>query len=192
MTIDREAILKADAANGARALAAAKPKADTITRLRAPPDPKKDRDWWRKLPAMRIERPGLTDRAEARLACDGTNLYVVFDVTDATPWRQRGQGLHPPVQDGDAVDIQSPRARRRRRQTVGVAAGDLRIVFAPLEGKPAAVLMRPIDPAAPKDRQVNYHSPVGDKTFDRVEVLADAQVAVAVQTGRYHLERSCR
>jgi hypothetical protein len=49
-------------------------------------------------------------------------------------------------------------------------------------------LMRPIDPDAPKDRQVKYHSPVGDKTFDRVEVLPDAQVTVATQTGRYHLE----
>jgi ABC-type antimicrobial peptide transport system ATPase subunit len=48
--------------------------------------------------------------------------------------------------------------------------------------------MRPIDPTAPKDRQVIYRSPVGDKTFDRVEVLSTAQVKVAVQTGRYHLE----
>jgi hypothetical protein len=33
VTIDHETILRADAANGARALAAARPKAYTITRL---------------------------------------------------------------------------------------------------------------------------------------------------------------
>jgi len=48
--------------------------------------------------------------------------------------------------------------------------------------------MRPVDPTAPKDRQVVYHSPVGDKTFDLVEVLPNAQVTVDVQAGRYHLE----
>jgi 3-mercaptopyruvate sulfurtransferase SseA len=35
---------------------------------------------------------------------------------------------------------------------------------------------------------VKYHSPVGDKTFDRVEVLPDAQVAVTTQAGHYRLE----
>jgi hypothetical protein len=189
VTLDREAILKADAANGARALAAAKPKAYTITRLRAAPDARKDPDWWRKLPVMPIERPGLTEKAEARLACDGTNLYAVFDVTDATPWINEGKDLTRLFKTGDAADIQlatSGGGTAAKRSEV--AAGDVRIVFAPLEGKPAAVLMRPIDPVAPKDRRVTYHSPVGDKTFDRVEVLSAAQVTVTVQTGRYHLE----
>ena len=189
VTIDHETILRADAANGARALAAARPKAYTITRLSAAPDSNKDRDWWRKLPVMPIERPGLTDKAEVRLACDGTNLYAIFEVTDTTPWINEGKDFIRLFKTGDAVDIQlATGVGANAAHRSEVAAGDLRLVFAPLEGKPAAILMRPIDPTAPKDRQVIYHSPVGDKTFDRVEVLSTAQVKVAVQTGRYHLE----
>ena len=160
VTINDETLLRADAANGARALAAARPKAYTITRLSAAPDSNKDRDWWRKLPVMPIERPGLTDKAEARLACDGTNLYAIFEVTDTTPWINEGKDFTRLFKTGDAVDIQlATGGGATAAHRSEVAAGDVRLVFAPLEGKPAAILMRPIDPTAPKDRQVIYHSP---------------------------------
>jgi len=189
VTIDHETILRADAANGVRALAAAKPKTYTITRLSAAPDVGKDRDWWRKLPVMPIERPGLTDKAEVRLACDGTNLYAIFEVNDTTPWINEGKDFTRLFKTGDAVDIQlATGADANAAHRSEVAAGDLRLVFAPLEGKPAAILMRPVDPTAAKESQAIYHSPVGDKKFDRVEVLSAAQVKVGVQTGRYHLE----
>jgi hypothetical protein len=64
----------------------------------------------------------------------------------------------------------------------------VRVTVALLNWKPAAVLLRPRDPAAPPALRVNYHSPVGDRRFDRVEVLSEARVAVTVDRARYRVE----
>jgi len=48
--------------------------------------------------------------------------------------------------------------------------------------------MPPVDAAAPATSKVEYHSPVGEKVFDRVEVLAGAEVAVRTHAGRYAVE----
>lgn len=190
VTLDRRTILAADAENGARALAAAKPKEYIVRRLSAAPTIDGDPREWRELPAMPIGRAGRPARSSAKLARDGENLYVLFDVEDPTPWRNEGKDPTRLFKTGDAVDLQlatTPEltgAKRRREP----GAGDVRIVFAQLAGKPVAVLMKPIDPAAPKDKRVRYHSPVTDKVFDRVEVLAAARVAVRVHGGRYRVE----
>ena len=46
------------------------------------------------------------DKAEVRLACDGTNLYAIFEVTDATPWLNEGKDFTRLFKTGDAVDLQ--------------------------------------------------------------------------------------
>jgi hypothetical protein len=62
------------------------------------------------------------------------------------------------------------------------------VVISQLDGKPIAVLMQPLAPAATTSEAVNYHSPVGDKSFQKVAVLADANVHVKVGSGRYVVE----
>jgi len=187
VVLDQKTILKADAENGARALAAAKPKTYTVRRMASPPTIDGDPREWRDLPTMGIDRQRQPARTTARIAYDSANLYVLFDVADASPWRNEGRDYTRLFKTGDAVDVQlATRGGAEKRRDP--AAGDVRIVLAQLDGKPAAVLMRPIDPGAPKDKRVKYHSPVADKVFDRVEVLADAKVAVRVQSGRYRLE----
>jgi hypothetical protein len=139
---------------------------------------------WNALPALSIARPGLPDHATVRLAYDQTHLYAMFDVTDSTPWRNEGKDFSRLFKTGDAVDIQlgtNPDAPA----ATAPQAGDLRIVISQLNGKPVAVLMQPIDPAAPESAHQKYTSPVGTKSFDRVEVLEDAKVAVNVLEGRY-------
>ena len=184
--LDRPTILKANEANGARALAAAKPKRYTVKKLGGVTVDGDAREW-RALPSMPIHRGGGQARTSARLARDDENLYLLFDVRDPSPWQNEGKDATRLFKTGDAVDLQlatRPGGKKRRDP----AAGDVRVVLSQLAGKPVAVLMRPIDPAADKARRVRYHSPVTDKTFDRVEVLADARVKVKTHTGRYVLE----
>ena len=57
----------------------------------------------------------------------------------------------------------------------------MRLLFAPFEGKPVCLLMKPIDKSAPPDKAYTYRSPVGERHFDRVEILAEAQLAVKVE-----------
>ena len=40
--------------------------------------------------------------------------------------------------------------------------------------------MQPVDPKAPADKKHIYASPVGTRTFDRVEILPDAKVTVVI------------
>ena len=188
--ITREAVLKANEDNGARALAAAKPKEYAIGRLAAGGKIDGDPREWRDRPAMAIDREGAAGRASAKLAWDEAHLYVLFDVRDPSPWKNEGKDPTRLFKTGDAVDLQlatgpeAPGAEKRRDP----AAGDVRIVFAQLDGKPVAVLMGPIDPSAPKAGRVLYHSPVADRTFDRVEPLAAARVAVRASADRYVVE----
>jgi hypothetical protein len=190
VTLDATAILKADAANGARALAAATPKEYAVHAMPARPKIDADPRDWRSIPAMSIARGGGPARTSARLAWDDERLYLFLDVEDPSPWRNEGKDPTRLFKTGDAVDLQlatspeQPGAKKRRDPV----ASDVRVVFSQLEGKCVAVLMKPIDPAAPKERNVRYHSPVGDRTFDRVEVLAEAKVAVRVLAGRYRVE----
>lgn len=172
---------QAEKDNAARTATAAQAAAGTIARMSGVPKPGDDAAW-SKVPAMKIEK--LPNRGTAKLACDGNNLYILFDVADPTPWRNEGKDATRLFKTGDAVDVQLGHGGKRTK----VEAGDLRIVIAPLNGKPAAVLMRAVDPAAGQDQRVVYHSPVGDKVFDRVEVLTAAQVSVKTTGQGYRVE----
>jgi hypothetical protein len=122
-----------------------------------------------------------------RLAWDSQNLYAPFDVQDTSPWQHEGKDYKRLFKTGDAVDVHLGPAWRDkpRRQP---AAGDRRMLFAPLNGRPAAVLMAPVDEAAPAAQKVTYTSPVGAKAFDRVAVLDEAAVDVHTGDRGYRLE----
>jgi hypothetical protein len=138
---------------------------------------------WDGLVTLPIARADAPTAATARLAYDNGFLYLLCRVQDPSPWLNEGKDATRLFKTGDAVDLQLGMGSGRDPQ-----AGDLRVVFAALGGTPAAVLMRPVDPAAPADVHVKYHSPVGERLFDRVAPLPGAQVAVARDAGGYTLE----
>ena len=186
--IDDVLLVKADAENAARARHAEEPKTYAIARAATAPTIDGSAGEWQKVPALTIAREGQSERATARLSYDTTNLYVLVDVQDASPWRNAGRDSARLFKSGDAVDIQlgvDPKANPKRTDP---AVGDLRIVIASLGGKPAAVLMAPVDKSAPAEAGKAYTSPVGTKKFDRVEVLADARVTAKTQGDRYIVE----
>jgi len=188
--LDAAALAQAEQDNSLRAAAAAAPPRATVAKLPARPQIDGDPREWKAVAELPLERRGSPERGSARLAYDDRNLYVLFDVRDASPWRNEGKDPTRLFKTGDAVDVQlcvdpSLSKEPARRD---VAAGDVRVVIANVGGKPAAVLMRPVDPAAGEDKKVHYHSPVIDKTFDRVEVLASAELAVRAEGQRYVVE----
>jgi len=187
LSLDQTTIVKADADNAARAKVTAEPKKYAIKKLALAPKLNGDVAQWKDVPGMPISREGQPDKAKAKLAYDSTNLYVLFDVADSTPWRNEGRDYTRLFKTGDAVDLQlstDPAAKAHGTPQ----AGDLRLVFANFEGKPAAVLMMPVDKSAPADKQVKFNSPVGFKVFDRVEIMLDAVVTVRTEGGRYIVE----
>jgi len=183
--IDEKLLVKIDRDNAARAAAEAEAKAYTVKRLAQAPKIDGAAGEWKDVPALDLVRPGSPEKARARLACDAANLYVLFEVTDASAWKNVGKDVARLFKTGDAVDVQlSPSANTGRDP----AAGDVRILFSQLDGKAVAVVMKPKDKAAPAGAKKSYTSPVGTKTFERLQVMAAAQVVVKTRAGGYVVE----
>lgn len=181
LTITAEQIAAAVTANAARATEKAAASVLTVARVEARPEA----GAWGKMPKVLIERPGMRDRASVQLAYDAQNLYARFAVDDVTPWMNEGKDRNRLFKTGDAVDLQFGPARKDAREP---GPGDTRVLIASLKegSKPTAavMLMRPVDATAAKSAAVTYTSPVGAKTFDRVEPLAGARAEVQVQAGK--------
>ncbi len=119
------------------------------------------------------------DRIEAAIAWDDANLYLGWQVNDATPWVN---GASDPAQMyamGDTVDFQlgtDPQADPKRDKP---GLGDLRLSIGNLDGKPTAVIYRPVaTEKAPK----RFYSGVwrDGVEYDSVLTLADAKIEVKV------------
>ena len=77
------------------------------------------------------------------------------------------------------MDVQiglDPAADHGREETV---EGDIRILVAPMDGKPTVVLYRQVDPTASEEDGWESHTMVFQTRFDRVEILDAAQAAFA-------------
>jgi len=84
------------------------------------------------------------DRVEAAIAYDDTNLYLGWQVNDATPWVNGATDPAEMYARGDTVDFQlgtDPKADPKRTKPV---LGDLRLSIGNCRGKPTAVVYRPV------------------------------------------------
>lgn len=135
-------------------------------------------------PALPIEVKGSPNKGTLRMGYDATHLHLLFDVQDSSPWKNEGKDHTRLFKTGDAVDLQFCVDAKAAKK---VDAGDRRLAIAPYQGKPAVVLMQPVDPKSSPDLKAKYQSPVGSRTFDRVEVLKGAKVKVKVEGSRYRV-----
>ncbi|HUU68518.1 MAG TPA: hypothetical protein VM186_03270, partial [Planctomycetota bacterium] len=189
LSVDDATLVKADQLNNARL--AAKESGESYTIKRAPKAPAIDgkNNDWRGIQPIDISREGAPEKARSWLTYDDENLYVLFEVTDSSPWKNEGKDVNALFKTGDAVDVQLDVApATSSRKGPGILPSDVRLLFAQLGGKPACVVMKPIDEAAPKELSHRYHSPVGDKVFDRVEASTNVRVAVLTEDRKYWLE----
>jgi len=124
-----------------------------------------------------------------RMAHDAENLYVCYEVSRCGPLRNTGNDWRRLYKTGASVDLQigtDPQADPARQDPV---AGDLRLLMTvTADGQPAAVLYRPVDPAAPKDLAWETHTMVFRTAFDRVERLPDVAIGLREEKEGYVLE----
>ena len=188
--LSQKDIIKADEDNAARAVAAVQAKNYAIRPAQGKFVVDGKADEWKELPAAPLERSGQPNRGTVKLAYDDQRLFALLDVRDANGWQNEGKDFSRLFKTGAAVDLQlcvDPAATKDAKRAK-VGAGDVRVVIAPFEGKPAAVVMKPVDLAAGAALKKEYVSPVGAKVFDRVEVIAGAKVMVNKSAGRYLIE----
>jgi hypothetical protein len=123
----------------------------------------------------------MPDLARFRMGYDSNNLYLKWSLrTDASgPFRNGGDDFRRAFKTGTCVDFQfgaDSAADMERSQPV---AGDIRVVVTVLNGKPVAVLYRPIAPQAPKAQAWSTTTDAGGTTnFDQVMILKDAVISV--------------
>lgn len=183
--VDLATLVRAEGVRAAGAAAAAARRRASIHHVTTAPVIDGDLGDWKDATAEAIQHAGSSERAAFRLGWDERHLYLAFEVEDASPWRNQGRDPQRLFKTGDAVDLQfatDPAA------TGGPGAAHCRLLLAPFAGSAACVLMRPVDPSAPPALAAVYRSPVGERRFDRVEVLASAVVAVRSGSSRYVIE----
>jgi hypothetical protein len=176
LAVTQEALVKADRDNTERALAQAKNQ-EPYTILRAQKDVKGQLDFGRAKP-LRISNEGQPVSGDFRAAYDSENLYVQYAVNDPTPWKNTGNEYRLLFKSGDCVDFQlSPSANNGAKPL----AGDLRVVMANFNGKPAAVLLKPVAPGAPVSYRHSFSSPVMTVAFEQVRLLSEVVPEVVVR-----------
>ena len=105
----------------------------------------------------------------AMIAYDEKYLYVAYRVADDSPFVNAGKDIELLFKTGDLVDLilsTDPTADPRR--TAG--KGDLRLLFAPWQGKPVVVLNQKVADGGPK-APYRFVSPTGFEDYERVTVL---------------------
>ena len=188
VTVSGKQLATAAVANDARAAANAKSaeKRQDITLLAAAPAIDGKGTGWKDVPAFVVESTSSSFKAKAQLAYDSAVLYLALDVEDPSPWLNEGVDFTRLFKTGDAVDIQLGTVAK----TGGAqpAAGDVRVVISQLGGKPVAVLMQAVNPAAAAGSAKTYTSPVGDKKFAEVRLLDGVKIAVVKKSRGYRVE----
>ncbi len=189
LTVDAGDLLQAETANASRRAKRAATKRYVVKKRAGDIRIDGRTADWRGRPAMTIRPPRTPRRGAVYLSYDDERLYVLFAVSDSRAFANEGKDHTRLFKTGAAADLQF-HTQPGKRQGRKPSKHDVRLVFSLLNDKPVVVLMRPVDPNAPKDAKVHYHSPVLDQYFDRVQVLADAQAALRKDAENYWFEAS--
>lgn len=137
----------------------------------------------------RNEQGHLLEQVTAKLAFDDDHLYLGARATDDSPMLNSAAEPALIFQHGDAIDLQiglDPQADDNRLDAV---PGDVRLLFAELNGKPVAVLLRyQADGAAPIGQPRTYSSPMGSLTVADVGQLEDVRLLIRREASGWLLE----
>ena len=178
ITVDAARLVEADRDNAARLAARTRVEPYTVVRSESKPD-------WNRIPALKIVREGQPVTGECRLAWNDRTLYARFVVRDPSPWKNGGVDFRQLFKTGDCVDLQlSPSANSGRNPV----AGDFRLLVAPFNGRPTAVLMKPVAKGAPESERAHYQSPVTTMVFDQVKIVPEAKIQLRRGASDYTVE----
>lgn len=128
--------------------------------------------------------PGRGGKAMA--AYDDKFLYLAYQVADDSAFVNKGTDFAYLFKSGDLVDFilcTNPDADPKRK----AGKGDLRLLFAPFQGKPTAIINQKVAEGGPS-APLKFASPGQSEEYDRVAILNDAQMAVKTTPDGYTLE----
>jgi len=186
LKVDTALLAKAESSNQARSAKSAKPRVYALQRFATPPSTDETNNAWVDIPKLEVKTAGNPHTAQAQLGYTDTHLYVRFDVRDRSPWVNSGKEWDRLFKTGDAVDLQlRVKPSPGKTDSDELLEGDLRVVIAPFDNQPVAVLMQPKSSNAPPSEQRAYQSPVTTKKFDRVVLLQDADIHVTTHASGY-------
>jgi len=127
-------------------------------------------------------------KTQLDLAADATHLHLIWRVQDTSPWINNGRDWTKLFATGDTLDFQfacDPKADPKRREPV---IGDKRLLIAPHEGKPLAVLYEHRKPGG--KNPVEFVSPWRGAKVDDVRQLPEARIEVKSDTNGYIVKAS--
>ena len=139
-------------------------------------DPKE----WANVPVSIIEPPENAPPGRSlrfRMSYDAENLYLLYEVRQAGPFKNTGNQWDKLFKTGACVDLMIACDDQADPARKAPAKGDKRLLLAPLQGKPIAVLYDAVNPQAPPGEKWEAVSPVAALQFDSVKRLEDARVA---------------
>ncbi|HEY3322827.1 MAG TPA: hypothetical protein VGP72_20400 [Planctomycetota bacterium] len=112
-----------------------------------------------------------------RMSYDAENLYLLYEVRHAGPFKNTGNEWDKLFKTGACVDLMIACDEKADPARKAPTRGDKRLLLAPLHGQPVAVLYDAVNPQAPAGEKWEVVSPVARAEFDSVKRLADARVA---------------
>lgn len=124
---------------------------------------------------------------QIRLGYDDTNLYVSSRWRDdRAPFANAGENPFELFKTGDTLEVMLRTGAATGAR--GIQPGDIRLVFAPFNGKPVCVLYDYRVPGTAKEARVGFSSPWRTVYVDRVAVLERAVVTVERRGAEVRLE----
>ncbi len=127
-------------------------------------------------------------KVEVDASADATHLHLEYRVQDNSPWTNNGRDWTKLFATGDSIDVQfatDPTADPARRSPV---AGDKRLLVAPFDGKPVAVLYE--HRKAGGENPIEFTSPWRGEKVDNVRRLPEAKIEVKTSGGGYIVKAS--
>ncbi|HWE04328.1 MAG TPA: hypothetical protein VG326_18125 [Tepidisphaeraceae bacterium] len=128
------------------------------------------------------------EEASARSACawDNQNLYIGWDVKDATPWTNGARAAEEMYVGGDTVDFQLGADPAADKSRTDAGMGDLRLSIGAFDGKNIAVLYRRV---AKNKKPQSFSSGVfHDYKMDYVSVLDEVKITAVRHEKGYTVE----
>lgn len=174
-------LVEADRSNGLRVAASKKTPEARIAPVQR--DKRGNLDW-SKVEGITLRKAGMAEQAGVRMGYDATNLYVNFEVHDASSWLNSANEAALLFKGGDAVEIQLSPAGNK---TMSAAAGDVRFICAPLSGVATVLEIREKAFGAKPFGPYTYSSPVSTYVYDQVGVTDRVKCDGVFRSGNYKL-----
>lgn len=127
-------------------------------------------------------------RVQLDVNVDATHLHLHYRVEDRSPWINNGRDWTKLFATGDSVDLQIATDPQLSPKRSGPGEGDKRLMIAPLDGQPIAVLYEHRKRGG--KNPVEFTSPWRGEKVDNVRRLPDAAIEATTNGGGYEVKVS--